>query len=189
MNCNHCAEPLEDGTLVCPYCATAQGPEQVQLVLPVNRVTSLVSMVSCYAVFFDARLIIAYSSPELEAADLERVRAECAAKGASPVKTNLAMMRRQANFYHRYESMRADEILPEDDRNGWLPYRQLARVEWQSAVVAPGSDDVPLVRREGELALFDAEGNEIRFIHFQPHQVAVKAVLERLFAFKLHYQR
>ena len=45
------------------------------------------------------------------------------------------------------------------------------------------------VRREGELALFDAEGNEIRFIHFQPHQVAVKAVLERLFAFKLHYQR
>lgn len=171
-----------------PILAPVSMQESVIWVFSVQHKLSLLKIIPCNIVFMQDKVIVAHLTPELQKAESAKLSKEIKSNGIGFFKGSAAMMQYWADYYKKYYTMTANEILSEDRSNVALQYQNIQKVLFQCESTSIDSDGVTY-GTQGKLQFDLFGGQTVKFTHSQWNDKSIREMLIRLFGEKLKYKK
>jgi len=187
ISCQRSPE-LELKTTAQPILAPVSTSESVIWVFSVQQKLSLFKIIPCNIVFMQDKAIVAHLTPELQKAENAKLSQDIKSNGIGFFKGSAAMMQYWTNYYKKYYTMTANEILSEDRSNVALQYQNIQKVLFQCDSASVDSDGVSY-GTQGKLQIDLYGGQSFKFTHSQWNDKSIRDMLIRLFGEKLKYKK
>ena len=138
--------------------------------------------------YMQDKAIVVHLTPELQKAENVKLSQDFKSNGIGFFKGSAAMMQYWANYYKKYYTMTANEILSEDRSNVALHYQNIQKVLFQCDSASVDSDGVSY-GTQGKLQINLYGGQSFKFTHSQWNDKSIRNILIRLFGEKLKYKK
>ena len=186
--CSNCGNQISDQAAFCNKCGTKQSQTPgAHMVLNVNKKEGVLSLSSCYLVFFSDRIVCSVLTKERQNQENKMLQEKIKSEGKGFFKGSAAMMSYWANYGNRYYTMNPDDILNESNNNTVIYNSQVNRIIFRSAERNQHMGNDNYTNTVGELII---EGPEkIKTTHkYGDSNKNIKRVLESLFGDRLKYK-
>lgn len=214
MFCKKCGQELSDTSKFCSSCGQPTQPvpspiaqsqenspvhqqyqqampsasERVYMVLKTNRKSSMFKMTTCYIVFMQDRLVLAYLTKEKQKTESKKLSQEIKASGKGFFKGSAAMMSYWNNYHQKYYNMSSEQILSEETENMLIYYNSISQFYFRayySRIDSDGSDQ----STGGKLRISLPEGETLKFTHSIANDRSIRNTLTELLGNRLKYKR
>ncbi len=162
--------------------------EKVYLVLKSLRSYSLFKKTTCYIVFMQDKLVLAYLTKERQKAESKKLSQEIKASGTGFFKGSAAMMSYWNNYQNKYYNMSSDQILAEETENMLVYYNSITQFYFRAyfnKIDSDGSDH----STGGKLRISTQSGETLKFTHSIADDRSLRSTLTQLLGNRLKYKR